>query len=188
MKNFFFEEFSPNPPPPAFPKLLSHEKHSIQKEAAWTLSNITAGTPTQIQYVIEANLLEPTMLCLANGDFKTQKETVWVVTNFTSGGTPEQVRILCQAGAIKHLCNLLECNEDRVVCTILDGLMNIMIHADKLLMLDSAIDIVEECDGLDKIEKLQNSPNEEIYQAAYKLIDTYFNDEDCDFRNGGIKE
>ena len=75
-----------------------------------------------------------------------------------------------------------------MVCTILDGLMNIMIHADKLLMLDSAIDIVEECDGLDKIEKLQNSPNEEIYQAAYKLIDTYFNDEDCDFRNGGIKE
>ena len=68
-----------------------------------------------------------------------------------------------------------------MVCTILDGLMNIMIHADKLLMLDSAIDIVEECDGLDKIEKLQNSPNEEIYQAAYKLIDTYFNDEEGEY-------
>ena len=32
-----------------FDKLLWHKKNNIQKEAAWTLSNITAGTKTQIQ-------------------------------------------------------------------------------------------------------------------------------------------
>lgn len=40
-----------------FPGLLCHEKANIQKEAAWTLSNITAGKDTQIQEVIEAGLV-----------------------------------------------------------------------------------------------------------------------------------
>jgi hypothetical protein len=32
---------------------------SIVKEAAWTVSNITAGTPDQIQQVINAQILQP---------------------------------------------------------------------------------------------------------------------------------
>lgn len=40
-----------------FPALLRHEKSNIQKEAAWTLSNITAGKDTQIQEVIEVGLV-----------------------------------------------------------------------------------------------------------------------------------
>lgn len=40
-----------------FPPLLSHKKVNIQKEAAWTLSNITAGKDTQIQEVINAGLV-----------------------------------------------------------------------------------------------------------------------------------
>jgi importin subunit alpha-2 len=34
---------------PIFHNLLAHHKIGVQKEAAWTLSNITAGTQTQIQ-------------------------------------------------------------------------------------------------------------------------------------------
>lgn len=40
-----------------FPQLLHHKKANIQKEAAWTLSNITAGKDSQIQEVINANLV-----------------------------------------------------------------------------------------------------------------------------------
>lgn len=161
-----------------FHNLLTHQKSSIQKEAAWTLSNITAGNAEQIQAVVDAGLVNPIMSCLANGEFRTQKESVWVVTNYTSGGTSEQVRLLCQSGVIKYLCNLLVCNDDRIVSVILDGIQNILIHAEKLDCLESAVDLIEECEGLDKIEQLQNSPNEQIYQGAYKLIDTYFGEEE----------
>ena len=34
---------------PVFAKLLQHPKMNIVKEAAWTVSNITAGNHTQIQ-------------------------------------------------------------------------------------------------------------------------------------------
>lgn len=40
-----------------FPLLLRHKKANIQKEAAWTLSNITAGKDNQIQEVINAGLV-----------------------------------------------------------------------------------------------------------------------------------
>ena len=52
-----------------FKNLLAHEKTSIQKEAAWTLSNITAGTANQIQAFINEDLVEPLMNCLNRGDF-----------------------------------------------------------------------------------------------------------------------
>lgn len=41
----------------AFPSLLRHHKPSVQKEAAWALSNITAGKESQIQEVINAGLI-----------------------------------------------------------------------------------------------------------------------------------
>lgn len=40
-----------------FTSLLQHAKPAIQKEAAWTISNITAGNSSQIQQVIHQNLL-----------------------------------------------------------------------------------------------------------------------------------
>lgn len=43
----------------AFPVLLRYHNLSIQKEAAWTLSNITAGKNSQIQDVINAGLVPP---------------------------------------------------------------------------------------------------------------------------------
>ena len=42
---------------PVFEELLQHPKVNIQKEAAWTISNITAGNSNQIQAVIDAGIL-----------------------------------------------------------------------------------------------------------------------------------
>lgn len=37
--------------------------------------------------------------------------------------------------------------------------------------------LIEECDGLEKIEKLQNHENVEIYKLAYEIIEQHFSDE-----------
>jgi len=40
-----------------FVMLLTHQKNSIQKEAAWMISNVTAGNVNQIQAVIDNGLI-----------------------------------------------------------------------------------------------------------------------------------
>ena len=65
------------------------------QESAWTISNITAGNPDQIQTVIDAGCLQPLIDILVKGDFKAQKEAAWAVTNLTSGGSVQQIVHLC---------------------------------------------------------------------------------------------
>lgn len=42
---------------------------------------------------------------------------------------------------------------------------------------DQIANIIEECDGLAKIEELQNHENVEIYKLAYDIIEQYFSDD-----------
>ena len=67
----------------------------LLQESAWTISNITAGNPIQIQTVIDARCLQPLIDILVKGDFKAQKEAAWAVTNLTSGGNVQQIVHLC---------------------------------------------------------------------------------------------
>ncbi len=42
---------------------------------------------------------------------------------------------------------------------------------------DQVARVIEECNGLDKIEQLQSHENNTVYNKAYNLIDTYFDEE-----------
>ena len=85
------------------------------KEAAWTLSNITAGTREQIQMIIDTDLLGDLIKILEVGDFKAKKEATWAITNLTSGGGAAQVFKLVELGGLKPLCNMLSCNDVKII-------------------------------------------------------------------------
>ena len=80
---------------------------NVVKEAAWTISNITAGPQEQIQAVIENNCLPPLIEVLTHGDFKSKKESAWAITNLTSGNNDQL--FLCTFGNAKEVkkCMLL---------------------------------------------------------------------------------
>lgn len=80
-------------------RLLGHQKESIQKEACWTISNITAGNPSQVELVIEANIIPGLVEILKNGDFKARKEAAWAISNATSGGNDDQLMCALSMGA-----------------------------------------------------------------------------------------
>lgn len=48
------------------PSLMRHSKPSVQKEAAWAVSNIAAGPAQQIQQLLTCGLLPPLIDLLRN--------------------------------------------------------------------------------------------------------------------------
>ncbi|XP_028401345.1 importin subunit alpha-3-like [Dendronephthya gigantea] len=158
-----------------FSALLTHSKEKIKKEAVWFLSNITAGNRIQVQEVIDANLIPLIIEALETGEFQTQKEAAWAVSNLTISGSPEQVSVLIQANAIPSFCKLLEVKDPQVVQVVLDGLHNMLKMAGDES--DEIARMIEEAGGLDRIEKLQQHENEEIYKLTYKIIDRFFSNE-----------
>lgn len=50
----------------AFTQLLDHPKKAIRKEICWSISNVTAGNPTQIQHCIDIGLIDKVIGLMAN--------------------------------------------------------------------------------------------------------------------------
>jgi importin subunit alpha-1 len=169
---------------PCLLALLSSPKKGIRKEACWTISNITAGNKQQIQAIIDANIIPPLIQLLANAEFDIKKEAAWAISNATSGGTPEQIRYLVNQGCIKPLCDLLTCSDARIITVALEGLENILKVGEKDAAATKGVNIyaniIEEAEGLDKIEALQSHQNNDIYEKAVKILETYFAAEEED--------
>lgn len=162
-------------------KLLRNSKASIIKEAAWTVSNITAGNSVQVQRVMETDIFALLAEVLEKGDFKSQKEAAWVITNTTTSGTPEQIiQLIDTFGILKPFCELLDAKDARTIKVVLTGLSNLFQLAEKLGNSESFSMMIETNGTLDKLEALQQHENEEVYKMAYQLVDTYFVDEVSD--------
>ncbi|KAL5700976.1 hypothetical protein ACHQM5_026364 [Ranunculus cassubicifolius] len=172
---------------PCLLNLLTHNhKKSIKKEACWTISNITAGNKEQIQAVIAADIIGPLVHLLQSAEFDIKKEAAWAISNATSGGNNEQIKYLVSQGCIRPLCDLLVCPDPRIVTVCLEGLENILKvgEAEKNLGTTGDVNVyaqmIDEAEGLEKIENLQSHDNSEIYEKAVKILETYWLEDDDD--------
>ncbi|XP_071708612.1 importin subunit alpha-2-like [Rutidosis leptorrhynchoides] len=166
---------------PCLLNLLTHNhKKSIKKEACWTISNITAGNKEQIQSVIEAGLIAPLVNLLLTAEFDIKKEAAWAISNATSGGSNEQIKYLVNQGCIKPLCDLLVCPDPRIITVSLEGLENILkVGEDEKNSVNTGeinfcAQLIDDAEGLEKIENLQSHDNNEIYEKAVKILETYW--------------
>jgi len=164
--------------------LLAHTKKNIQREACWTISNITAGNTTQIQEVLMCGLIPPVITIIEQTpDFDIKKEAVWVISNATAGGNAEQIEYLLECGCMKPLCDLLTISDSKIVTVALDAIERILrVGKEKQqengLAENPTVPLVEQADGLQRIEALQEDPNEEVYAKAVRMLETYFPIED----------
>ncbi|MBA0578937.1 hypothetical protein Gorai_021208, partial [Gossypium raimondii] len=155
----------------------------IKKEACWTISNITAGNANQIQAVIDAGIIAPLVHLLQHSEFEIKKEAAWAISNATSGGSHKQIKFLVSEGCIT-LCDLLTCPDPRIITVCLEGLENILKVGEAQKKLGHTgefnvyADLLNDAGGLEKIENLQSHDNNEIYEKAVKILETYWGEDE----------
>jgi hypothetical protein len=163
------------------PHFLHHKKSNLVKEACWLLSNVTAGTPDQIQVVMDAGLLSKVLEIASTGQTHLiRKEAFWTIANLAVGGRNDQIHVAVDLGLIKALVEGLSFQGDaQLICSVIDGLSNVLkVGAETSDGENRYYALMEELDGTDKLEELQEDANEEVYQRAVKLLQTYFEVED----------
>jgi hypothetical protein len=157
------------------PYFLHSKKNNLVKEACWLLSNITAGTQDQIQAIIDAGLLSRVVeLCIEGSTHLVRKEAFWTVANLAVGGSPDQIHATVPLGLIKALVEGLTFQGDaQLICAVIDGLSSVLkVGADENGE-NRYFALMEEVEGSQKLETLQEDANEEVYQKAIKILQTY---------------
>ncbi|KAK9215249.1 hypothetical protein WN944_007253 [Citrus x changshan-huyou] len=169
-------------PLPYFLDILVHNHEEIiKKEISWTISNIAAGNREQIQAVIDSGLIGPIVNLLQNAEFDTKKEAAWAISNATKLGTHEQIKHLVREGCVKPLCDLLLCADPKIVTVCLEGLENILKVGVVEMNTGTAVgdfnqyaQLVEEAEGLEKIENLRSHDDNGISEKAVEILETYW--------------
>ena len=79
------------------------------------------------------------------------------------------------------MIKLLDSTDVRIIKVILEGIENILKIGEQSKASyrnNPYISIIEQADGLGKIENLQQHPNDEIYENAIKILERYFGAEE----------
>lgn len=97
-------------------------------------------------------------------------------------------RFLVSQGCIKPLCDLLVCPDPRIITVCMEGLENILKvgEAEKAETEDINYyaQLIDDAEGLEKLENLQSHNNIEIYEKAVKILEVYWlGDDDDDEEN-----
>jgi len=168
----------------ALAKCLSCSRKGIRKEAVWTLSNVAAGTAGQIEQLIRANVFPKIIKMAGQAEWEIRKEACWTLSNACSGGTRTHISLMASHGMVRPLCDLLVHNDSKMVMVALEALGHVLKagkkDAEKMDRhgYNSYADMIEDEDGLDKLENLQSHESVKIYEKAVDLLEKYFCEED----------
>ena len=88
--------------------VIQDQKHGVQREVLWILSNIAAGSKQNIQSLLQNALIPPIVQVLERGDNGCKKEAMWVISNILSNDCfVEEVLFLVDHGVLEPLCSII---------------------------------------------------------------------------------
>ncbi|KAG2374925.1 hypothetical protein C9374_010299 [Naegleria lovaniensis] len=159
--------------------LLDHPKQSLRKEAMWTISNIAAGTISQIQQLIDAGVV-PKIIEKLGDEYTVQKEGYWGLSNICDCGSRSQIEYVVKCGGVNQLVKGLNKLQDpKVTYAVMEGLEAVLRKYDKgdaSQPITDILYIIEQEGGVEVLEKLEKHYSEDVSRLAQTLLD-YFDQE-----------
>ena len=154
--------------------LVSAKSRTIRTEACWAVSNIAAGTASQVDALVTTPGMLPAVLAQASAaaNMLVRKEAAWVLSNACSNGSASSIRTLVAAGALPIFSDLLDFPDTLVLIRTLEALALMLIAAPE----DSYEPAFEEAGGVDKLEQLLFNENKKVHTLAGRILTLYFND------------
>eukprot|EP00026_Physarum_polycephalum_P003568 Phypoly_transcript_03581.p1 GENE.Phypoly_transcript_03581~~Phypoly_transcript_03581.p1 ORF type:complete len:510 (+),score=54.89 Phypoly_transcript_03581:807-2336(+) len=159
--------------PPLIPILrdfLSSNHRAVQKEAAYVISNIAAGPQAHVAMLVHHHVVEALVPVLCLAQFDLSREAAFALSNIASDSRYIEGIVAC--GAVSGMLSLLRSPDSEMAHLALTFVeMVLMFHP-------QGPSIIENEDGIEKLEALQFHENQALYQLANQLIDKYFGGDD----------
>lgn len=164
---------------------------NIKKQVCLIVSNIAAGSKDQIQAVIDAGVISPLILLLRTSEADIRKEAAWAISNAASSGSSEQIQYLVSRGCLEPLCSILSHHDPDLVYACLEGLENILQAGEAGKKGDESgtnpyAQFIQECGGLEKLEDLQDTESDRIYELVMRLLQSYWEEEVSESEDGNV--
>ncbi|EFO20800.2 hypothetical protein LOAG_07693 [Loa loa] len=162
-------------------RLLLDGNQKTKREVCWVLSNIAAGTSSQIQTIFDAGIIPCLIQILKTETFQVRSEACWVIANAIAGGNREHIAEIVRQGALAPLCDMLTVMDCSVVVVVLKALGEILDCGDycKIDGQNLYATRLEELNVVDKLEFLMLSSNTEIFYKACAIMEKYYLHESC---------
>ena len=150
-----------------FQKRLVSENDTIKKESVWLISNICAGTYSQIKAVHDANLFPLLVSLISLGNADIAKEAVWAACNVVVGGRAKLSDPLVELGVIERLFEYLkhmgkiEKNSSNLLIVL--EAMAVIIHKHSAL--------IEGCNGFEYLSSLKRDKPSFVTPRGEQCID-----------------
>jgi hypothetical protein len=169
--------------------MLACERQTLRREACWTLSNIGAGTEEHLDAMFNTDdLIAGLLHVLSEDSFAVRREAMWVVSNVACTGKPRHVAHLIMNGGVDAVCKHLTVQDNKIVYVALEAVYNFLrVWREHPESLPEGMDVsmmVEEVEGVEAIEALQDHAETSIYKRAVEVLEKYFESDEMEEEDG----
>lgn len=124
------DQFLKSKPWEVLKMLLRHNKSKIRQESSWMISNICAGTTTQIQEVFDTGVFHAMLPLVRDQQMAVRKEVAFAMANTTEH--EEAIPQLLTKDILTSVRVLMENIDDKILGICLTFLENVLNYLDKL--------------------------------------------------------